>query len=215
MALDVRLLTALLLSALLLVPLGSGAGAAQASHQEAEVLTFADVADVGDAHLLRTDDGISSRSRLSGIEPGVHTLWWVVWNAPENCAKAFACTDTDLSNPDVDLAIGYGGGRAVESNGRLNVAASLGEGQGLTGFPTEFGLPLVDSLADARHAEVHVVLRSHGEKIPGLVDEMLHTFQAGCEYEGPIQGSEPAYGTEGPNTCQDMFFAVFPSEDAP
>lgn len=216
MAFNLRHLTALLLSAFLLVPLGSGAGAEEATHQEADLLTFSDLEDAGEAHLVRTDDGISSRSRLSGIEPGVYTLWWVVWNAPENCDDPFACTEADLSNPDVELAIGYGGGRVVESNGRLNLAASLEEGEELTGFPTEFEFALVDSnsMANARHAEVHLVLRSHGEKIPGLVDEMLHTFQAGCKYTGPIEGTQPKYGTAGPNDCQDMFFAIFPSEDA-
>lgn len=116
-------------------------------------------------------------------------------------------------DPAVEVAVGYVVGRVVGQRGRLNLAASLREGQQLTGFPTEFGIPLADDLDDARHAEVHLVLRSHGQKIPGLVDEMLHTFNAGCVYSGPIEGSEPDYGTEGPNTCEDRYFAVFPTSE--
>ncbi len=206
-----RHLSALLTALLLLFPVGVGtATAEQAIHQRAEVLTFGDQQDVGQARLLRTDDTVHTRARLSGIEPGVYTLWWVVWNAPENCQTPFVCTDTDLFDPDVEVAIGYGAGRVVEQSGRLNLAASLREGEELTGFPTEFRIPLADELVDARHAEIHLVLRSHGEKIAGLVDEMLHTFNAGCTYTGPIEGSEPPdYGTAGPNTCEDRFFAVF------
>lgn len=204
-----RHLTAVL-ATLLLLPLGVGtATAEQATRQRAEVLTFDDHAEAGHAQLLRTDDTVRTRARLSGIEPGVYTLWWVVWNAPENCETPFACTDTDLFDREVEVAIGYGGGRLVEHSGRLNLAASLREGDELAGFPTEFGIPLADDMDDARRAEIHLVIRSHGEKIAGLVDEMLHTFNAGCIYTGPIEGSEPDYGTAGPNTCEDRFFAIF------
>lgn len=200
---------------MLLAPLSYGAAAdPAATHQNTDVLAFDGFADVGDAHLVRNDNGITTRLRLSGLQPGVYTLWWVVWNAPGNCATPFACTDADVFNPDVQVAIGRGGGRIVGSHGNLNLAASLAEHQELTGFPTEFGIPTADALADARHAEAHVVLRSHGPKIPGLTNEMLHTFNAGCVYESPIDGTEPAYGTPGPNDCEDLYFAVFPSENA-
>lgn len=203
------------LAAALTLPLTPlSAAASGATHQDSDVLGFDGFDDVGDARLVRNDHGITTRLELSGLEPGIYTLWWVVWNAPERCETAHACAESDLFNPEVNVAIGAGGGRVVGANGVLRLATSLAEGEELTGFPTEFGIPLADGFADARHAEVHLVLRHHGEKIPELTDEMLHTFNGGCVYRGPIEGSEPAYGTSGPNTCRDLYFAVFASENA-
>lgn len=206
--------SAALVAALTLPLTPLSAAASSATHQDSDVLSFDGFHDVGDARLVRNDHGITTRMELSGLEPGVYTLWWVVWNAPEHCDTEHACVESDLFNSDTEVAIGGGGGRVVGSNGRLHLAASLSEGEELTGFPTEFGIPLADDLADARHAEVHLVLRHHGEKIPELTNDMLHTFNGGCVYEGPIAGSEPAYGTAGPNTCRDLYFAVFHSENA-
>ncbi len=200
---------------MLLAPLHYAAAAAPAAtHQHTDVLAFDGFTDVGDAHLVRNDNSITTRLRLSGLEAGVYTLWWVVWNAPEHCEQPHACREADLFDPDVQVAIGGGGGRIVGSHGNLNLAASLDEGDELTGFPAEYGIPTVDVLTDARHAEIHLVLRSHGPAIPDLTNEMLHTFNGGCVYQGPIDGTEPAYGTEGPNNCEDLYFAVFPSENA-
>lgn len=196
------------------------AGAEPARRQSADVLAFPGtdlppLEDVGNAHLLRHDDGVTTRIRVSDVEPGVYTLWWVVWNSPEACATPFACDDGDLFDPDVHVDIGYGAGARVEPHGTLRLAAHLSENDDLTGFPTEFAIPLTDTgLEDAFHAEVHLVLRSHGRPVSGLVGEMLHTFNASCTYEGSIAGTQPAYGTAGPNTCTDLYFAVFPSADA-
>ncbi len=190
-----------------------------ATRQSTAVLTFPGtelppLEDVGEARLLRNDHGVRTTVSASGVEPGVYTLWWVVWNAPEACATAFACTDADLFDPDVGVDIGYGGGALVGPNGRLHLASHLSEEADLTGFPTEFGVPLSNTgLVDARHAEIHLVIRSHGPVVTELAGEMLHTFNAACAYEPPLDESQPSYGTPGPNTCVDQYFAVFPSED--
>lgn len=66
-------------------------------------------------------------------------------------------------------------GAVVGPHGRLQLTAHLPEDRTLQGFPyPEFGtlgVALTEtSLLDARHAEVHLVIRSHGPKMPGLVD---------------------------------------------
>jgi len=208
-----------IMAVLALVP-GGVATAEPATRQATDVLTFADLSDVGEARLLRTDNGITAKAGVRDADPGVYTMWWVVWNTPEGCGTPFACGEPDLFNPDAGVAVGYAGGAVVDSSGKLRVNAHLSEGEELTGFPyPEFqaiGVQVNETtMLDSRHSEVHLVLRSHGEKIPGLVGEMLHTFNAGCVYEPPITGSDPAYGTPGPNTCEDLYFAVLPSEDTP
>lgn len=196
--------------------------AAPPDRQTSDVLAFADLSDVGDARLARNDTGIQVKVKATRIPTGVYTLWWVVWNTPEGCATTYACGEADLFDPEGDtgLAIGYGGGALVGPGGKLMLASALREEEALTGFPyTEFGaigVSLPDTtLVDSRHAEIHLVLRSHEEPIPGLVHTQLRSFNGGCVYDPPINGSEPAYGIPGPNTCTDRYFVVFPSMDTP
>jgi hypothetical protein len=198
------------LSALAALP----AGPAQAARlQHADVHPFAslpDVVDVGDATLVRTHRGIHARLRTHALPPGPHTLWWIVWNNAEACGDD-GCTDADLGAPGVDADIGYADGAVVHRNGRAQFAATLREGRPLTGFPPELGLTSGSGLIDARTAEVHLVVRSHGPSIRGIVRDMTHTLHGGCDYSvfgGVVP--EGAYGIPGPNTCTEMQFAVFP-----
>jgi hypothetical protein len=74
----------------------------------------------------------------------------------------------------------------VPPTGRGNFGASL-----RVGGPTRqvlFG----PSLLDARQAEVHLVVRSHGQPIPGLVQEQIGSFEGGCDI----------------NACEDVQFAI-------
>lgn len=190
--------------------------------QTTDLLAFADLGDVGQAKLLRTRHGVKTVATAPDVAPGVYTMWWVVWNTPEGCATPNQCGEGDLFDPEGDtgLAIGYAGGTVVGANGRLRIAGQLREGGSLEGFPYpefgEVGVSLTETtLVDSRHAEIHLVIRSHGEPIPTLLRSQLRTFNGGCVYEPPINGSEPAYGKPGPNTCSDEFFAVFPSTDTP
>jgi hypothetical protein len=57
-------------------------------------------------------------------------------------------------------------------------------------------------LLDARRAEVTLVLRSHGPKLPDFLPEMLRTFGAGCK------NAPPGTGTPGPNECGEVQVSV-------
>lgn len=211
-----RLATALAVVAL--VAVAAAPASAQQTKQNTDVVSYADLADVGDARLFRTSNAVVAKAKATNIPTGVYTMWWVVWNTPEGCATPFACDVVDLFDPEGDtgLAIGYAGGAVVGPGGNLSIAVQLKEGKTLRGFPyTEheaLGLSLPEtSLVDSDHAEVHLVLRSHQDLIPGMVSSQLGTFNGGCAYGPPIDQSEPIYGVPGPNTCSDQFFAVFPS----
>jgi hypothetical protein len=185
--------------------------ASAADRQRADVYTLADLPallDVGDSTLVRTERGVTGTLRTRGLEPGPHTMWWVVWNNPAACG-ADGCSEADFGKPEVDADIGYAAGVVVGESGRGAFAARLQEGRPLAGFPAEFGITSGSGLIDAAGAEVWLVVRSHGPRIPGLVGEMTHTFHAGCDYSvfgGLI--AEDSYGTAGPNTCTDIQFAV-------
>ncbi len=213
---------AILLSLVLLVLGVAVASAGSAYTQPADACTFAGAPgcdDVGDSELLRNDNNVRAETTIQGAAPGVYTMWWIVWNTPEGCFNPWACNEPDLFNPNAGLAIGYAGGAIVDEDGELHITAHLGEGKTLTRFPypeLQGILALSETtLISTDHAEVHLVFRYHGEKIPGLVNDAMHTFNGACIYGGPIAGTEPAYGAPGPNACVDLYFVVFPSPAAP
>lgn len=164
------------------------------------VYTFADMTQVGHSALTRNDGGVSFTVRTSGLEPNTaNTLWIVVFNKPENCSGP--CGEDDLFTPSVMTDVMYSAGRVVMHSGKANYAGTrrVGDNKGSI-FPV-FGVPS-PGLMDARKAEIHLIVRTHGEIITGLINEMISTFAAGCA------GFPPALGTPGPNTCEDIQFAV-------
>lgn len=187
--------------------------AAAADRERADVYTFADLphlVDVGDSTLIRAERGITAKLATSGLEPGPHTMWWVVWNNPEACGED-GCNDADLGDPEIDVDIGFAAGVVAGESGTATLTAHLQEARPLHGFPTEFGITSGSGLISAETAEIHLVVRSHGPRIPGLVGEMTRTFHAGCDYSvfgGLIE--KGSYGRAGPNSCTDLQFAVHP-----
>lgn len=187
----------------------------KASRSTADVLTFATQEKVGTSRLVRTDRGVSFRLSTSGLEPGtVHTLWMVVFNEPESCT-APGCGGDDLFNADAKPDLVYAAGHVIGGSGRATFAGHQNEGAADGSIMSEWLDRAGHGLLDARGAEIHFVVHSHGPVIPELVSEMLHTFNAGC---GPdfIEGLPPvpeSLGTHGPNTCEDVQFAVHPPSE--
>lgn len=212
-------LQAALLSMIILMTAATLVSAA--TRQPADLFTFAPPHDiVGQARLDRTNNSAHAQVQAEGAEPGMYTMWWVIWNTPEGCATPWACVEADLFNPNAGLAIGYAGGGIAGDNGKLTVAGNLHEGVPVNGFAyPEFaaiGVQLTETaMIDIDHAELHLVLRHHGELIPGMVDEATHTFNGACVYDPPLDPGNLAYGAPGPNTCADLYAAIFASPEAP
>ena len=74
--------------------------------------------------------------------------------------------------------------------------AQLGENQLPTG---EDQVLFGEGLTDSFEAEIHLIARTHGEVIPGVVQQQITTFNGGCP----------------PNDCLDVQFAVFPAVSTP
>jgi hypothetical protein len=131
------------------------------------------------------------------------TLWWVVFNNPELCASetnvaGTSCGIDDLFNPDVEGAVLYATGGVTAKDGRITLVGSLyetPEGFASSADVDPFGLG--NGLKDALAAEVHLVVRNHGEAIDALVDRQISAFlDEGCEDLG------------GPNKCEDKQFSI-------
>ncbi|MDX1619247.1 MAG: hypothetical protein R3224_10720, partial [Balneolaceae bacterium] len=115
----------------------------------------------------------------------------------------------DLFIPAVEGDLMYSAGTLVGASGRATLAGHRNTSDSDGSIVGElFGLPSF-GISDTRTAEIHFVVHTHGPKIPGLVNEMLHTFNAGCGeiFDGFLFVPE-SLGTYGPNTCADVGFAV-------
>jgi len=142
------------------------------------------------AVLVRTEDRITGNF-LSTLTPGeAYTIWWVVFNKPENCTGG-VCDEDDVLPPPgnvaAEVSVLYATGRATDVNGKGDFGAEL-----MVGDMTNvlFG----PGLMDVRNAEVHMVARTHGAIIPDMFQEQISSFNGGCP----------------PNECTDEQFAVFP-----
>ena len=149
---------------------------------------------VGSSTLLRQKDGVSAQFKTSTLIPGhAYTLWWVIWNKPENCAGAPGpCLESDFGIADqVEVEILYASGQVVGSNGQTTFSAHLKESDTNGSINDLFGLPSFGGLQDAQQAEVHLVLRSHGPKIPGQINNQISSYGGGCTVNFPAFSEVP------------------------
>lgn len=182
--------------------------ASKASVQRASVHWLADLSVVGGAaaQLTRTGSGVGYSFRTTGFEKGhVVTMWWVIFNHPEECDNPIPqigsdCNLPDLFNPDVQASVLWGGGNIVGNSGRTTIAGHLGEGEITTFHPLFVDSP---GLLDAMEAEIHLVIRTHGPAIPGMIPEMRTTFEGGC-----TPATSFGFGN-GPNECAEPQAAAF------
>lgn len=177
--------------------------------------------EVGSSTLVRNDNGISVDLATSELEPGdAVTLWWVVANSPGECEAGLPglsqCGPMDHLKGRGDFAVHHATGHVVDDDGNAGFGAHLRVGdQSRALFNGEPGL------TNPRGAEVILVLKTHGQKIPGLTSEMLRTFTGGCQLSDKVKdeldelakrGVTPrpeVFGDEGPNTdCAEIQVSV-------
>jgi hypothetical protein len=155
---------------------------------------FADDSDAGGKSILtRTQTMVVATVEAANLEPGdVHTLWFVVFNEPEDCSDG-VCGEDDIFGPDGNLneagivaaqiGIGNASGNVAKSNGTAEFGAVLR--QGLNNdhqvlFPAGFGGASVLT-ANPNDAEVHVIVQTHGQARGGSQLSMQLTYvDAAC-----------------------------------
>jgi hypothetical protein len=158
-------------TALAVVLLGTDLAAGQVNLQSTSAMSNSSSSDVfvfgsqnavrpGSSTLARTARGISLTVNTSRLMPGnVYTVWWVVFNQPQNCAAA-PCGAADLpgtgGNPAVNASVFWATGSVADASGLASFAAHTAPGE-IEG-EVAFGLGLTNPLG----AEVHGVVRDHG-----------------------------------------------------
>jgi hypothetical protein len=190
-------------------PLSKSAGST--IHQSSNVYWFADGMPVEGARssLLRNASGLRMTINTTNLPSGdTFTIWWVIFNNPENCEHPIeglmACSEEDLFTESVGTSVLYAAGNIVGGNSKSNFASSvrINDLKGCQAPFDAFGL-CRDGLVNPYGAEVHFVVRSHGPKIPGMVNEQIGTFAGGCT-------PETSFGAgDGPNACNDLQFGIF------
>jgi hypothetical protein len=154
------------------------------------LLTFSGQALIpaGGSMLARSSDGVYMSLHAAGLTPGtVATAWWVFFNNPKKCATT-PCSVADLSNPEVQPSLVNATGRIVGADGTADFGAFKAEGD-TTGAFTGPGL------LNAKKAEIHFVVRTHGPAIsddPQTLAQQLSMFNGGCP----------------PNTCANLQVSI-------
>ncbi len=131
----------------------------------------------GASTLIRDRRGIRMTYDASGLEPGgTYTAWWVIFNRPDRCSDGVCSEDDVFVDPKpARTSVLYASGSLAGYDGIADFHAALDRRE-RTG-EVLFGPGLVNVFG----SEVHVVIRTHGQPIPGAVDLQLSTFNGGCE----------------------------------
>jgi hypothetical protein len=139
--------------------------------------------------LVRNDNGVAMTIRTVGLPTNTaDTVWWVIFNNPSVCRHgmgAVRCGLGDLFVPAVKASVQFATGHLIAGDGVGDYGAYLREGD-RSGCASAT-LPC-NGLFDSRTADVHLVVRTHGEPIPGLIPDQIHSFNGGCP----------------PNTCKNV-----------
>jgi predicted small secreted protein len=174
---------------------------AAADHSESGVYWFHDGSPVEGSRstLVRNDAGVSMTLQTNQLVAGdAVTMWWVVFNDPSACSDG-VCDEDDVLppgvNPAAQVGVLYAAGNVIGASGRGNFGARLGMGD-------DEGLLFGHPLTAPRGAEVHLIVRSHGPAVPGMIPEQIHSFGGGCS---EATGGPP--GADGFD-CYDPQFAV-------
>lgn len=184
---------------------GHESGGAFKVLQSADIGSFAGTPVKGGGTLLRSRNAVRARLSTMGLDPGAaYTVWWVVFNRPQHCNSG-ACGDDDLfinGDPNqglnleqvkkVDISVLYADGFVVGMDMIANVVAELETGRVPMMADVLFGNGI--RRGNGFRAEIHMVIRTHGQAVAGQVDIQTSTFDGYCDVQ----------------TCEDQQFIVFP-----
>lgn len=169
--------------------ISASAAPAQSSTNDVQLFSDNSVVAGASSTLVRTQNGVSMQLNTSGLEPGAtYTVWMVVFNNPAACSDG-VCGEDDVlpppGNEEAEVSVARVSGRVISPSGAAHFGGRLNVG---AMSEVLFGPGLTDPMT----AEIHLIVRSHGEKIPGLVDNQIHEVGGGCEI----------------NVCEDVQFSV-------
>ena len=147
----------------------------------------------GAGTLIRTRESARVNLSLNSLEAETaYTIWWVIFNAPENCAEGVGkCGVVDIFNPEAETAFFYGAGFVTGIDGNANVSTMIKAGKVPKGVD-EF-LPGGLQKGNGFKAEYLVALRTHGNLIPGMVADQIGSYFGACEINNCIDNQAVSF----------------------
>jgi len=172
---------------------------AKTSSSTAPVVWMSDGTTVpgAEASLTRNESGLTVNLHTNGLAPGAYSLWWGIYNHPENCGYDPCGGPPELgfpddTNPAVQAfwvnATGHVAGRGQTDN----FGAHLTIGGPYSG---EIIVNTAPGLLNPAGAQVQLILRYHGPAIPGMIPKQTSVYLGGCP--------------DGGSPCEDVQFVVF------
>ncbi len=168
------------------------------------------------AQLVRRTNSVSLRLRTRSLPPGAYTLWWEVYNAPENCVGECDFFE-DAFNPATGFSVYWAAGGIVGADGQMQVEAET-----LVGDPPDEACPAVPfvgpkmlfgcGLLNPLGAQINVIIKTHGAPNPNhaVLYRQVGTIGGACTNPpGPIEhpiDPDPAFQLF---PCYDPQIAVF------
>ncbi|MGH9875653.1 MAG: hypothetical protein ACRD9S_24620 [Pyrinomonadaceae bacterium] len=151
-----------------------------------QIIATGAVQQAAGSQLTRDNDRIFGIINTKGLNPGwVYTAWFGIFNNPDACATR-PCSGADFANPAVMGSRVNFGGRLIGLDGAATYGGFLAIGDTTSAFDGP-------GLLDPKHAEIHMVLRSHGMALMGTAfADQLNMFNGGCP----------------PNTCMNVQASV-------
>jgi hypothetical protein len=159
--------------------LGAGVGTAAASNVGAQTGT-SPVFAIGPGHvflnwipdasstLVRTSNGISISLQTTGLPAGhAVTMWALIFNNPGACG-AGGCDESrgDLAVPGVQGSVQHVTGQIVGTDATFAGHVLVGDAADAFVGP---------GLLDPYGAEIHLIIRDHGELLPGFLVEQFNS----------------------------------------
>ena len=159
------------------------------SLQAANIIDFDTGVEVaGAATLTRTKKSVTAGIFTTGLhQSAAYSIWWIVWNDPSACTGGCGEDDLEIAGN----SIFYAGGFVTGEDGSANVIVQMTPGVLNKGIEVFAGKGL--DKKKVFKAEIHLIIRSHGPVITGMVDLQIGTFGGGC----------------GTNTCIDHQAVAF------
>ena len=169
------------------------------------------------AQLVRLSNAVSARLRTRDLPPGAYTLWWEIYNSPENCVGPCDFLE-DAFNPATHFSVFWAAGGVVGSDGELHVEAEtrVGDppGEPCPAVPFVapkmlFGCGLLNPLG----AQINLIIKTHGapNANPEVLYRQMGSIGGACTNPpGPIDHPTDPEEAFQLFPCYDPQVAVFP-----
>jgi hypothetical protein len=152
------------------------AQAGPASISTSPVIFLSDFTPVAGASskIVRNDNGVTV-SVSTTVDPGTYTMWMLLWNDPDSCEGSGDLVCDPAVDP-MDCVL-FVAGHVVGNNGTLNYSGH----RRVYDSSGAIGPPCASGLTNPQGGAIHLIIRGHGPKLPGLVNLQISTVWGGCD----------------------------------